>query len=144
METWLGILLIAILVYVGVDYGRLLLKVRRMHQQGIYDEEDITKAKEYPWLERAHGKEALTRAKENPIIIHYAGKNPKIWKRKYSRISQYYWKYIEGSPFYNKEYYFPKLTNRLRSVFLWLLIKICPIRLLRKKLKQMRKSQLWT
>ena len=32
METWLGILLIAILVYIGFDYGRLLLKVRRMHQ----------------------------------------------------------------------------------------------------------------
>ena len=38
---WLWILLIAILMYIGVDYGRLIFKVRRL-QQELGEEEDYT------------------------------------------------------------------------------------------------------
>lgn len=38
---WLWILLIALLVYIGVDHGRLIVKVRRL-QQELGEEEDYT------------------------------------------------------------------------------------------------------
>ena len=63
--------------------------------ENIYDE--LEDAPEWPWLERAQGKEALIKAQANPIIIHYAGRNPKIWKRKKDKIPAYYWDYIEKS-----------------------------------------------
>lgn len=104
--------------------------------ENIFDNEDITNAKEYLWLERAHGKEVLIKAKQKPVIIHYAGKSPKIWKRKYSEIPQYYWRYIENSPFYKKEQYFYTLNSTLKLIFLYVFIKLCPIKNWRKKLKQ--------
>lgn len=38
---WLWILLIIVLVYIGIDYGRLIFKVRRL-QQELGEEEDYT------------------------------------------------------------------------------------------------------
>lgn len=106
--------------------------------ENIYDEMD--KAPEYPWLERAQGKEALIKAQKNPIIIHYAGRNLKIWKRSKDEIPAYYWGYIEKSPFYEKEFYFPGWRTKIKLPFLWFMIKICPIKKLRKKLKDKRNT----
>ncbi|MGN1091256.1 MAG: glycosyltransferase, partial [Alphaproteobacteria bacterium] len=101
--------------------------------ENIYDEMD--KAPEYPWLERAQGKDALLKAQKNPIIIHYAGRNPKVWKRSKEEIPGYYWVYVEKSPFYDKEFYFPGWRTKIKLPFLWFMIKICPIKKLKKKLK---------
>ncbi len=106
--------------------------------ENIYDE--MEKAPEWPWLERAQGKEALIKAKENPIIIHYAGRSPKVWKRSKDEIPAYYWGYIEKSPFYDKEFYFPGWRTKIKLLFLWFMIKICPVKSWRKKLKEKRNT----
>ncbi len=106
--------------------------------ENIYDEMD--KAPEYPWLDRAQGKDALLKAQKNPIIIHYAGRNPKIWKREKDEIPAYYWGYIEKSPFYDKENYFPGWRTKIKLSFLWFMIKICPMKNWRKKLKEKRNT----
>lgn len=108
--------------------------------ENIYTEEDITKAPEFPWLSNAHSLEDLEKAKQNPIIIHYAGKWPKIWKRVREEIPDYYMKYIEESPFYNKEFYYPTWKSKLQIFLLWILTKLCLVKSWRKKLKQFRKQ----
>ncbi len=106
--------------------------------ENIYDNNDITKAKEYPWLCNAYGKDKLLEAKNNPIIIHYAGKNPKIWLRNPKEIPEYYLECIKKSPFYNKDYYYPSLKTLIKIFFIWSTIKICPIKKIRQILKQKR------
>lgn len=103
--------------------------------ENIYANEDITKAKEYPWLKNVYAHEILEKAKKNPVIIHYAGKSPKIWLRSYDDIPQYYWHYIEQSPFYNPELYHPNWFTYIKNFILWILIKICPVKKWRKRLK---------
>ena len=56
--------------------------------ENIY--EDIKTAKEYPWLSKVYSYKELENAVNNPIIIHYAGKNPKIWDRPLDQIPDYY------------------------------------------------------
>ena len=73
--------------------------------ENIYHSKNITKAKEYTWLTKVYSHDELIQAKNNPAIIHYAGKNPKIWKRNKYNIPRYYWKYIIESQFYIKENY---------------------------------------
>lgn len=107
--------------------------------QNIYDMLDISTAPEYPWLSHVHSHDELMRAKENPIIIHYAGTWPKIWNMKADQIPQYYMDYIKSSPFYISEHYYPTWRTSMRIGSLWLLIKICPIKSWRKKLKSIRK-----
>ncbi len=100
----------------------------------------INLAPEYPWLSHVYSDAELQEAKANPKIIHYAGRNPKIWNRAYTEISKEYFSYIETSPFYNKDYFFPTNIVYLKSFFLWLCLKLMPIKTFRKKLKRMRKS----
>ena len=72
----------------------------------VYHFDDIEKIPEYPWLSNAWKKEDLLQAKENPIIIHYAGGvNGKIWRCGKSTIPAYYWDEIVRSPFYRPEDY---------------------------------------
>lgn len=104
--------------------------------ENIYDNDDITQAKEYPWLYNVYGKEKLSEAKNNPIIIHYAGKDTKIWLRSHEEIPAYYLEYIKKSPFYSKDLH-PFFKIFVKS-FLWLIIKICPIKSYRQILKQKR------
>ena len=92
--------------------------------ENIYDEENIKNAPEYPWLSKIYPDEILLNAKKNPKIIHYAGKNPKIWKRKTKDIPQYYFEYIKNSPFYKKEYYFPTLKMVVKKLTYKILAKI--------------------
>lgn len=86
--------------------------------ENIYDTDDIKNAPEYTWLKRAQGEKSLLNAKNNPIIIHYAGRNPKIWLRKYNEIPEYYWKYIEQSPFYVREFFFPTPITKIKKFLL--------------------------
>ena len=104
--------------------------------ENIYDADNIETAKEYPWLERSQGKEALLHAKEHPVIIHYAGRNPKIWKRSKMEIPAYYWVYIEKSPFYCKDDYIWTTKKEIQLIFLRLIKSIVFVQPLRKKIKQ--------
>lgn len=81
--------------------------------ENIFDNEDISKAPEYIWLVNVYGKDKLEFAKQNPIIIHYAGKPIKIWKRNIKEIPDYYFSYINRSPFYNPNMYFPSIKNKI-------------------------------
>ena len=107
--------------------------------ENIYNS-PIKQAPEYPWLSNVYTDIELERAKISPIIIHFAGKSPKVWKRPYLEIPAQYFSYIKNSPFYNEEYYFPKWTTYTKSFFLMLCIKLMPIKRIRKRLKEMRKN----
>lgn len=102
--------------------------------ENIYDE--LEKAPEWPWLERAQGKEALIKARENPVIIHYAGRCPKIWLRCKAQITEYYWKYIEKSPFYNQNDYVWSKAKALELLVLKILKALLVIKPWRRKVKQ--------
>lgn len=107
--------------------------------QNIYDMPDISTAPEYPWLSRVHSYDKLIQAKTNPVIIHYAGTWPKIWNMPASQIPQYYMDYIKSSPFYISEHYYPTWRTSIHRAWLWLLIKICPVKSWRKKMKSAKK-----
>lgn len=69
--------------------------------ENIYENNDISTAPEYPWLNKVYGHQALQNAKSDPAIIHYAGKDIKIWLRELDVIPQYYLGYIKNSPFFS-------------------------------------------
>lgn len=104
--------------------------------ENIYDSDNIQQANEYPWLSKVYQDDELIRAKNNPAIIHYAGRSVKIWKRSYGQIPSYYWKYIESSLFYKKENYFFTGKMKLKVWGLSILIKLTPIKKWNKKLKE--------
>lgn len=108
--------------------------------ENIYDSDDITQAPEYPWLSRVHSHDKLMRAKQNPLIIHYAGKWPKIWNMPTAQIPQYYMDYIKSSPFYVSEHYYPTWRTSIRRAWLWILIKLCPVKSWRQKMKRIKKE----
>lgn len=85
--------------------------------ENIYDNRDITKAKEYIWLSNVYSKENLETSKKNAAIIHYAGKDIKIWNRSYKNIPRYYWNYIKSSPFYEKEKYCSSLKQKIKYLY---------------------------
>lgn len=109
--------------------------------ENIYDADDIKTAPEYPWLSRVHSYKRLVQAKQNPKIIHYAGGWPKIWWRTPNKIKQNYWAYLVRSPFYNREYYFPGWRTKLKRIMFWPIIKLCPVKSWRKKLKNKIKNK---
>ena len=104
--------------------------------ENIYDAQDIKTTPEYPWLKRAQGEKTLLNAKNNPIIIHYAGKDVKIWKRFIYEIPEYYWKYIIQSPFYNKNDYRWTALKEVTLRFQYFLLKIVFIKKWRRGIKQ--------
>lgn len=104
--------------------------------ENIYDADDIREAPEYPWLARVHSHSKLMHAKENPIIIHYAGKWPKIWLRKYEEIPKYYWHEMKKSAFCDTESYKPGWRTAAQRALLWIPIKICPVKPWRHKMRQ--------
>ena len=99
--------------------------------ENIYDADDISTASEYSWLESVYGHKALTAAKADPTIIHYAGKWPKIWWRQYSEIPEYYKKQIMKCPFRIK-------YKTAKKLGYWLL-SICPF-VTRKQRHDFRKQ----
>lgn len=104
----------------------------------IWNHHDIRNAPEYPWLARAQGHDALIRAKENPKIIHYAGAPVKIWLRPLKDISGEYLPYLLASPMFNSKYWYPSFPRKLHSFLIWLVIKLMPIKSVRRKLKAKR------
>lgn len=84
--------------------------------ENIYHSKNIKKAKEYPWLSKYYSDKELISAKTKPKIIHYAGSDIKIWKRKPYQIPTYYWNYIKKSPFYNKDFIFLFFEKIIRFV----------------------------
>jgi len=84
----------------------------------LVESERIENAKEYPWLERTHGRTALLDAVKDPIIIHYAGCGVRLkpWERGPKTIPADYWKFLQDSPFYEKRYYFPLMHPALHWV----------------------------
>lgn len=103
--------------------------------ENIYHRRFLHEAKEYCWLSKVYSDEELEDAKNNPVIVHYAGPAMKIWRQGYKDIPSYYWKYLEKSPFFDKEKYFPSLKRRIKYAWLWLLMKLCFIKEKRKRLK---------
>lgn len=85
--------------------------------ENIYDADDISAASEYSWLESVYGHKALEVAKADPAIIHYAGKWPKIWRRQYSEMPEYYKKQVLISPYRVK-------CRNLKKLGLYLLSKL--------------------
>jgi UDP-glucose:(galactosyl)LPS alpha-1,2-glucosyltransferase len=47
----------------------------------IHEARRVEDAPEYPWLAMAHGRERLEQAKADPIVVHYAGRLGKPWRR---------------------------------------------------------------
>ena len=107
--------------------------------ENIYLSDDITNAKEYPWLSNVYSKEALLAAKRNPKIIHFAGSNVKIWLRSPEEIPDGYWTFIQESPFYKREYYYPTVAIRLKKAIYTLVACMCPVRECRHSLRGKRR-----
>ena len=77
----------------------------------------IENAKEYPWIERTHGRRAVLDAVRDPIIVHYAGCGARLkpWERGPKTVPKDYWAFLSKSPFYEKRYFFPLCP----AVVLW-------------------------
>ena len=107
--------------------------------ENVYLNDDITRAKEWPWLSNTYSKEALLAAKAKPRIIHFAGTNTKIWLRPPEEISDWYWTYICQSPFYRRSYYYPTLAVKLEKAALTFAAWICPVKKWRKRIRTEKK-----
>lgn len=64
--------------------------------ESIYAAQDISKAGEFPWLNKVYPRTELEAAKSNPIIIHYAGELGKPWRR--PDVPAYYQAYLDRVP----------------------------------------------
>lgn len=106
--------------------------------ENIYDNDEIQKAPEYPWLSNVYSDNILENAKRNPIIIHYAGAPIKIWKRSFELMPKYYQDYVKQSPFYDEKYYFPNMSRKIKVLLFTILQKLCFIKKYRKKLKRIK------
>lgn len=60
----------------------------------IYSFDDFTKAPEYAFLKEVYSDEEIKKAKQEPKIIHYAGKLGKPWRRK--NPPKYYKEYLDS------------------------------------------------
>ena len=81
--------------------------------QGFFYNDDYTKIKEYEYLKFVYNDEEIKNAKNNTIIIHYAGYPGKPWRMKkpYSD----YQKYIDELPKELKKYTFRDLRKKIFS-----------------------------
>lgn len=81
--------------------------------QGFFYNDDYTKIKEYEYLKFVYNDEEVKNAKNNTIIIHYAGFPGKPWRMKkpYSD----YQKYIDELPKELKKYTFRDLRKKVFS-----------------------------
>lgn len=82
--------------------------------ENIFDVDNAQEAPEYPFLSEIYTDDELLKAKKNPAIIHYTGKNVRIWNRRYKSIPLNYRLYIINSPFYNRYKYFYIKENLLK------------------------------
>lgn len=100
--------------------------------ENVFDADEARDAPEYPFLQKIYSDKELLKAKKTPAIIHYTGKNTRIWNRKYRKIPLYYRIYIINSPFYNKSKYFP-IEEKFKRIYLFIRKMFIPKML--KKLK---------
>ena len=56
--------------------------------EDIYEMPEVTESKDYPYLSVVHTDEALEAARQDPAILHYAGRRGKPWHRR--KIPGYY------------------------------------------------------
>ncbi len=77
----------------------------------IYNYKDLNKAAEYEFLKLIYSNDEFLDAKNNPAIIHYAGKLGKPWRRK--KPPKYYQEYIDNLPKALKKYTF----RDIRKIF---------------------------
>lgn len=54
----------------------------------VYEGKSVTDAKDYSFLSSIYSEEELEKARQNPAIIHYAGKRGKPWQRR--QVPAYY------------------------------------------------------
>lgn len=81
--------------------------------QSIYYNDDITKASEYEFLKSVYSIEELKKEKENIVMLHYAGKLGKPWRRK--NIPDEYKKYLDKIPKSLKRFTFRDIRKRFFS-----------------------------
>lgn len=79
--------------------------------ENIFDGNDFHKTSEYRWLSNYYSDEDLYAAKNKPSIIHYAGRDQKIWDRPESDVTEPYLKYIV---LFRKKYLL--LTNSFKNL----------------------------
>jgi len=101
--------------------------------ENVMYSDSVTRAHEWPWLRHHYSREELERAKREAVIIHYAGgRTPKVWWRRRERIPDEYWHWLEKSPFFDREYYFPGWPTAVRRLGWKMLSKLHPSGRMRK------------
>ncbi len=130
-----------VLNLVSRDIGRVPLKYCVL--ESIADLPKAEDAAEYGWLSRVYAPSEIASVRESPVIVHYAGINPKVWNRRREDIPDYYWEYIKGSPFFKRDFYFPSAATNLKSALLFAAYKICPVHSAREALKRKWRGVKW-
>lgn len=82
----------------------------------IIEFNDYKKMRDYRYLSKVYNNEEIEKAKNNPIIIHYAGELGKPWRRK--NPPRYYQQTIESLPKGLQKYTFRDLRKKLFSKWL--------------------------
>jgi lipopolysaccharide biosynthesis glycosyltransferase len=83
--------------------------------QSIFYLNNIQDAEEYSFLKSIYSDEELVESKNNPAIIHYAGKPGKPWARRY--MPEEYKKYVNIIPKKLRKYTFRDIRRRFFSKF---------------------------
>ena len=97
--------------------------------ENVMYSDDVTRAHEWPWLRHHYSREDLECAKREPVIIHYAGgRSPKVWRRRRERIPDEYWSWLEKSPFFDREYFFPGWRTALRRFWWSAVSRVMPLK----------------
>jgi len=81
--------------------------------QSIYYNDDFTKAEEHLFLKNVYSDEELLREKEQTVMLHYAGKAGKPWRRKH--VPADYKEYMDKIPKSLRRYTFRDFRKRLLS-----------------------------
>ncbi|MBE6447629.1 MAG: glycosyltransferase family 8 protein [Alphaproteobacteria bacterium] len=106
--------------------------------ESIYRESDFNKAYDWKFLKTVYKEEELRKAKKHPRIIHYNYNDSlKIWERPRKQIPDYYWIFLEKSPFFKlSDHYPPKQTlfDYLIYILQCFLAKTLPVKKWRQKL----------
>lgn len=109
--------------------------------ESIYNSSLFETAYDWQFLKTVYTKEQLNKAKEKPMIIHYNyNGNARIWNRLREDIPDYYWKFLEKSPFFNRSSHYSHVTFFDYSLYILQCIgaRILPIKSWRKKLREVK------
>ena len=98
---------------------------------------DFQATREYTFLRNVYADEEIAAAKENPVIVHYAGALVKMWKKLNPEPD--YFEYIRRSPYY-PEYCEKQNRKKFLSWFnpLWYVLgRVLPSKAQRKKFRNL-------